>query len=112
MKKIFLSVAIAALSTVAFAQNNEIPTTQPSEQTTATAAQDSTAQDSTISTKIELTDLPDAVKTTLTSDAYKVWTATEAYLVKESGKEYYQINVTKEEEKGSVKINADGTPAS
>ncbi|WP_017258163.1 hypothetical protein [Pedobacter arcticus] len=104
MKKFILSAAIIALTTVAFAQTNE---TQAPEQATATAAQDSTT-----STKVELTALPEAVKTTLTSDAYKAWTATEAYLVKENGKEYYQINVTKEEEKGSVKINVDGTPAS
>jgi hypothetical protein len=108
MKKFILSAAIVALTTVAFAQNSETPTTQTPAQTTETTA----AQDSSASTKVELTALPDAVKTTLASDAYKAWTPTEAYLVKENGKEYYQINVTKEEEKGSVKINADGTPAS
>ena len=107
MKKFILSAAIVALTTVAFAQNSETPATQAPAQTETTAAQDSST-----STKIELSALPDAVKTTLASDAYKAWTPTEAYLVKENGKEYYQINVTKEEEKGSVKINADGTPAS
>jgi hypothetical protein len=107
MKKFILSAAIVALTTVAFAQNSETPATQAPAQTETTAAQDSST-----STKVELTALPDAVKTTLASDAYKAWTPTEAYLVKENGKEYYQINVTKEEEKGSVKINADGTPAS
>ncbi|HTN21723.1 MAG TPA: hypothetical protein VL125_14665 [Pelobium sp.] len=108
MKKFILSAAIVALTTVAFAQNSETPATQAPAQTTETTA----VQDSSASTKVELTALPDAVKTTLASDAYKAWTPTEAYLVKENGKEYYQINVTKEEEKGSVKINADGTPAS
>ncbi|WP_017258164.1 hypothetical protein [Pedobacter arcticus] len=106
MKKFILSAAIAALSTVAFAQNSEPTNSEAPAQATEAPAQDSS------STKVELTALPDAVKTTLTSDAYKAWTATEAFLVKENGKEYYQINVTKEEEKGSVKINADGTPAS
>ena len=103
MKKFILSAAIAVLSTVAFAQNNEAPAQQ---------ATQATAQDSSSRTKVKLEELPDAVKATLASDAYKAWTATEAFLVKENGKEFYQINVIKEEEKGSVKINADGTPAS
>lgn len=105
MKKFILSAAIVALTTVAFAQNNETPSNQDQAQTAA-------AQDSSSSTPVKLEELPDAVKTALASDAYKAWTPTEAFLVKENGKEYYQINVTKEEEKGSVKINADGTPAS
>ena len=103
MKKFILSAAIVALTTVAFAQNNE---------TVASQTQTTTAQDSSSTTPVKLEELPDAVKTTLASDAYKAWTPTEAFLVKENGKEYYQINVTKEEEKGSIKINADGTPAS
>lgn len=107
MKKFILSAAIIALSAVAFAQTNDPTSTKVSAQTSATAMQDSSA-----TTPVKLEELPDAVKTTLASDAYKAWTPTEAFLVKENGKEYYQINVTKEEEKGSVKINADGTPAS
>ncbi|HEX7366860.1 MAG TPA: hypothetical protein VF273_07185 [Pelobium sp.] len=107
MKKFILSAAIIALSAVAFAQTNDPTSTKVPAQTSATAMQDSSA-----TTPVKLEELPDAVKTTLASDAYKAWTPTEAFLVKENGKEYYQINVTKEEEKGSVKINADGTPAS
>jgi len=103
MKKFILSAAIVALTTVAFAQNNE---------TAASQTQTTTAQDSSSTTPVKLEELPDAVKSTLASDAYKAWTPTEAFLVKENGKEYYQINVTKEEEKGSIKINADGTPTS
>lgn len=104
MKKFILSAAILALTTVAFAQDNTPASGQEQTQT-------ATTQDSTTTTPVKLEELPDAVKTTLASDAYKAWTPTEAFLVKEQGKEYYQINVTKEEEKGSVKINADGTPA-
>lgn len=108
MKKYILSVAILALSTVAFAQTEE-PTSEPQQTETMETM---VAQDSSTSTKVELADLPNAVKTTLTSDAYKAWTPTEAFLVKGNGSEFYQINVTKEEEKSSVKINADGTPVS
>lgn len=110
MKKYILSAAIVALTTVAFAQTNEPTSTESPAQ--ATEAPTAAAQDSSSSTPVKLEALPDAVKTALASDAYKAWTPTEAFLVKENGKEYYQINVTKEEEKGSVKINADGTPAS
>lgn len=111
MKKFILSAAIVALSTVAFAQTSE-PTPAEAPAETAPTETTTTAQDSSSSTPVKLEDLPEAVKTTLTSDAYKAWTATEAYLVNENGNEYYQINVMKEEEKGSVKIKADGTPAS
>ncbi|RKD14477.1 hypothetical protein BCY91_08380 [Pelobium manganitolerans] len=106
MKKFILSAAIVALTTVAFAQNNDSETT-PQQQTQATAAQDSST-----TTPVKMEDLPEAVKTTLASEAYKAWTPTEAFLVKENGNEFYQINVTKDDEKGSVKIKADGTPAS
>ncbi len=106
MKKYILSAAIVALTTVAFAQDSIPSSTEAPAETTMTTTQDSS------STPVKLEDLPEAVKTTLTSDTYKAWTPTEAFLVKENGNEYYQINVIKEEEKGSVKINADGTPAS
>lgn len=106
MKKFILSAAIIALTSVAFAQTAPTDSTETVPQTAETTTQENTT------TKVELTDLPDAVKETLASDAYKAWTPSEAYLVKENGNEFYQINVMKEDEKGSVKIKADGTPAS
>ena len=103
MKKFILSAAVIAFTSVAFVNANELKSNQPSLQVVA-------VQDSSSSTPVKLEELPEPVKATLASDAYKAWTPTAAYWVKEeSGKEYYQINVTKEEEKGSVKINADGT---
>lgn len=68
-------------------------------------------QDSVVKTPIKLEELPDAVKAALQSDAYKAWTPTAAFHVKEGQtKEYYQIDVKKEQETGSVKIDKEGKP--
>ncbi len=68
-------------------------------------------QDSVVKTPVKLEELPEAVKTTLKNDAYKAWTATGAFHVKESAtKEYYLIDVKKEQEAGSIKLDKDGKP--
>jgi len=67
-------------------------------------------QDSVVKTPIKLEELPDPVKKAL-ADAYKDWTPTAAFHVKESAtKEYYQVDVKKEQEVGSLKIDKDGKP--
>lgn len=105
MKKSVLTAAIVALTSVAFVNANELKTNLKANSVVA-------LQDSSSTTPVKLEELPEPVKTTLASDAYKAWTPTEAFWVKEeSGAEYYQINVVKDEEKGSVKLKADGTPA-
>lgn len=68
-------------------------------------------QDSVVKTPVKLEELPDPVKKALQSDAYKAWTPITAFHVKESAtKEYYLIDVKKEQEVGSVKIDKDGKP--
>lgn len=68
-------------------------------------------QDSVIKTPIKLEELPEPVKTTLKNDTYKLWTPTAAFHVKESAtKEYYLIEVKKEQEAGSIKLDKDGKP--
>ncbi|MBC7655524.1 MAG: hypothetical protein H7098_13750 [Oligoflexus sp.] len=102
MKKFILSAAFLAFVGLASVQAGELK-----KSTTIVANIDSTK-----TTPVKLEELPEPVKATLASDVYKAWTPTEAFLiVEEGGKSYYQVNVKKEEEKGSVKINADGTPA-
>lgn len=104
MKKFILSAAILAVTSVAFVNASELNSNKIKTSTIA-------VQDSSSSTPVKLEELPEPVKATLASEVYKDWTPTTAFWVKEeSGKEYYQINVTKGEEKGSVKINANGTP--
>ncbi len=59
-------------------------------------------------TEVQLTALPDAVKTTLSADIFKEWVPSTAYLVKADNKEHYLIEVKKGEELRSIKIGADG----
>ncbi|WP_316737830.1 hypothetical protein [Pedobacter aquatilis] len=101
MKKFILSAALAVAGFTAV-QASEVNTIK----NTAIVA----AQDSTQKTPVKLEELPEPVTTALKSDAYKGWTATEAWAVKEGTKEYYLINVKKEAETGSVKIDKDGKP--
>ena len=101
MKKFILSAALAVAGFTAV-QASEVKDFKP----TAIVA----VQDSTIKTPVKLEELPEPVTTALKSDAYKGWTATEAWSVKEGTKEYYLINVKKEAETGSVKIDKDGKP--
>jgi hypothetical protein len=62
-------------------------------------------------TAVTIEELPAGVKTTLASPTLKPWTATEAYLVKGAdGKEYYAINLKKDNETGSVKLDKEGKP--
>lgn len=107
MKKLILSAAFLAFAGIASVQAGEIQKT-----TEVVVVLDSTVLDSTKTTPVKLEELPEPVKATLASDSYKDWTPTEAFWVQEEGgKEYYKVNVKKEEEAGSVKINKDGTPA-
>lgn len=99
MKKIILSaafLAIAGLTTVK-ASEIKVPVAM------------SAVQDSVTKTPVEVKDLPDAVKTTLSSDKYKEWIPTAAFLVTKADKsEHYQIDVKKQEETASLKIGKDG----
>lgn len=67
-------------------------------------------QDSVVKTPIELSALPDAVKTALQSETYKDWTPTAAFAVKDGDKSYFQVDVKKEEETASLKFDAEGKP--
>ncbi len=101
MKK-FILAATFAIAGLTAAQASEVKDLK----TTAIVA----VQDSVTKTPVKLEELPDAVKTTLASESYKVWTPTEAWLVKDGSAEYYLINVKKEQETGSIKLDKDGKP--
>jgi hypothetical protein len=102
MKKLILSAAFLALAGFSAVQASEVKDLK----TAAIVA----VQDSTVKTPVKLEELPEPVTTTLKSDTYKGWTPTEAWSVKDGSKEYYLINVKKEAETGSVKIDKDGKP--
>ncbi len=67
-------------------------------------------QDSVVKTPIELSALPEAIKTVLQTDPYKAWTPTAAFSVKDGDKNYFQVDVKKEEETASLKFDAEGKP--
>jgi hypothetical protein len=111
MKKVVIAAfTLVTLGVVsANAQTEQTPTqtapaaTQPAQAAPATSTEDKTA--------VKLDELPEAVKATLASPSLKAWTVTEAFLVKTAdGKEYYAINIKKEDEAGSVKLDKEGKP--
>ncbi|MFN0290464.1 hypothetical protein [Pedobacter helvus] len=67
-------------------------------------------QDSVVKTPIEVSALPDAIKTVLATEPYKAWTPTAAFTVKDGDKSYFQVDVKKEEEMASLKFDAEGKP--
>ena len=99
MKKIILSAAFLALAGLTTVKANDIKN----------PVIVAVSQDSTTKTAVELKDLPEAVTKTLQSDPVKEWTATSAFLVTNSDKtSHYLINVKKEEETKTLKIDKDG----
>lgn len=99
MKKIILSAAFLALAGLTTVKASEVKN----------QVQAISYQDSTTKTPVELKDLPEAVQKTLQSDPVKAWTPTAAFLVTNADKtSYYLINVKKEAETGSIKIDKDG----
>jgi len=98
MKKIILSAAFLALAGLTTVNANEIK--KPIQ---------TTVQDSTTKVPVELKNLPDSVQKTLQSEPVKAWTPVDAFLVTNPDKSsYYLINVKKDQEIGSLKIDKDG----
>lgn len=104
MKKIILSAAFLALAGLTTVQASEVSENKSPMSITV-------QQDSSTKTPVELKDLPEPVKTALQAEPLKAWTPTAAFLVVNADKsEYYQIDVKKEEETGSIKIDKEGKP--
>jgi len=100
MKNFILSAAFLTLAGITTVKANEIKTP-----VTITVQQDSASK-----VPVKLEELPDAVKTTLSADAYKEWAPTGASLVTEADKSsYYQVDVKKGSEVAFIKIGKDGT---
>ena len=99
MKKIILSAAFLAVAGLTTVKASDIK--NPVHYTVQ--------QDSTTQTPVELKDLPEPVQKTLASEPVKAWTPTAAFLVTNADKtSYYLINVKKEQETGSLKVDKDG----
>lgn len=103
MKKAILSIAIvAAFSGVSFAQDAAIASNVD-----ISAAGTSDEDKGGDKTKVDAAALPDAVKKTLASDAYKDWTLVEAWHVA-GKKEHYVLEMKKGAETTKLKINKEG----
>lgn len=99
MKKLILSaafLAFAGFATVQAADTKKIEIV--------------TVQDSVVKTPIKIEELPTAITDLLKTDPYKAWTPTAAFSVKDGEKVYFQVDVKKEEETGSLKFDKDGKP--
>jgi len=100
MKKLILSAAIIAFAGFTTVQaseiNNKIDVVS--------------VKDSVVKTPIKLEELPTAITDILKTDPYKAWTPTAAWSVKDGEKVYFQVDVKKEEEVGSLKFDKDGKP--
>ena len=60
-------------------------------------------------TPIKLEELPDAVKTTLSGEAYTGWIPSEAFVVTpEEGSKYFEVTLKNEEEVKVVNLSEDG----
>lgn len=100
MKKLFVAaiVAFAGFATVE---------AQASEMNKVNVV---SVQDSIVKTPIEINELPEAVKTVLATDPYKDWTPTAAFSIKNGDKQYFQVDVKREEETASLVFDAEGKP--
>ncbi|WP_133578271.1 hypothetical protein [Pedobacter metabolipauper] len=105
MRKIILSATFIALAGLATVKASEVKNP-----IRVAVQQDSTTkQDSTTRTPVEIKDLPEPVQKTLQTEPVKAWTPTDAFLVTNADKtQYYLVNVKKEQETGSLKIDKDG----
>jgi hypothetical protein len=120
MKKVVIAAfTLVTLGVVsANAQTEQAPTQTAPAATQSAPAENQPAQTAPAATSgtedktaVKLEELPEPVKTTLASPSLKDWTPTEAFLVKTGdGKEYYAINIKKEDEAGSVKLDKEGKP--
>ncbi|WP_430406644.1 hypothetical protein [Fluviicola sp.] len=100
MKK-FIIAAIAITTTVFANAQADVNATQAKTEEVATTNPDRV--------RINLEDLPAAVKKSLTEDAFQGWTAKTAYIVK-AEKPYYEVElVNAKSEANVVKFNEDGT---
>lgn len=62
-------------------------------------------------TPVKLEELPDAVKTTLSSDEYQGWIPSTAFAVtNEEGKKYFEIQLKNEDQVKVVNLDSDGKP--
>lgn len=100
MKKLILSAAILAFAGFTTVQAGEIKN----------KIELVSVQDSVVKTPIKLEELPKPIADILKTEPYATWTPTAAFSVKDGAKVYFQVDVKKEEQVGSLKFDKDGKP--
>lgn len=100
MKKLILSAAFLAFAGFTTAQASTINTKM----------EVVSVQDSVVKTPIKIEELPVAITDLLKTDPYKDWAPTAAWMVKDGEKVYFQVDVKKEEETKSLKLDKDAKP--
>ncbi|MFA7472497.1 MAG: hypothetical protein WCY86_06315 [Spirosomataceae bacterium] len=99
MKKLMISMAVAMLTTVGFA--NATTNVDKNRVTVSSVTQDKV--------EVKPEELPEAVKATLNGAPYSEWKVEKAYLVPgENGTSHFEINVSKGEETSTIKLDNEG----
>lgn len=101
MKRIIIAAIAVTATTVTFAQTTAATATPGTSVTIVGEEREKTP--------VKLEDLPDAVKKALKGPEFDGWKPVTAYWVKAEKSTYYEIEVTKGEEKKTVNLAADGT---
>jgi hypothetical protein len=99
MKRLFIAAIAVTVTTFTFAQTTDT--------TSATAV--AVVREENDKTPVKLEDLPAAVKKTLAGSDYDGWKPVTAYWVKSEKTSYYEIEVTKGDEKKTVNLTPEGT---
>jgi uncharacterized cupredoxin-like copper-binding protein len=91
---------MTSLALAAFVSMTTVYAAAPVTAATAVVAQEKTP--------VKQADLPEAVKTALAGDDFKGHTFSEAFLVKSTAGEYYEIKLKNGTEETTVKLDKDG----
>jgi uncharacterized membrane protein YkoI len=119
MKKLLFAIAFMTAGSVAvLAQDSTsiAPQTPPSTEIQAPPASDDQAapasddqsQDQDKGQAIATTELPANIQASLQGQDYSGWTVANAYKKDKDGKTFYAVELTKGDEKKTVKFDADG----
>jgi len=102
MKKVIIATIALAFTAYTHAQTG----------TDTSAVTINTALSGDTRTLVNISDLPEAVKTTLASEAYAGWKPNVAYWVESTTTKnaYYEIELTKGEDRNTIKLDKAGQP--
>ena len=111
MKKLLFAIAFMTAGSVAVlaqeAQPQE-PQTPPSTEIQPAPAPEDQSQDQDKGQAIATSELPANIQASLQGQDYSGWTVANAFKHEKDGKAIYLVELTKDQEKKSIKFDADG----